>query len=194
MTEDSRKTADTAGMLVRRLRQHDQEAMADLYDLYGRMLYVLIVRIVHNPSVAEDLVQESFLRAWNRAGQLSDNYASVGPWLVMIARHCALDYLKSSDAHLSAMASVEDNEFPAVMMDNEIFESDRARLLQGAFRNLSENQRQVIQFAFYEGMSHSAIAERLHQPLGTVKGWARSALARLRGKLDPNLLDLTARH
>ena len=85
ITETSRKTADTAGMLVRRLQQHDQEAMADLYDLYGRMLYVLIVRIVHNPSVAEDLVQESFLRAWNRAGQVPsslrgswDRYSSSG--------------------------------------------------------------------------------------------------------------------
>lgn len=193
ITETSRKTADTAGMLVRRLQQHDQQAMADLYDLYGRMLYVLIVRIVHNPSVAEDLVQESFLRAWNRAGQLSDSYASVGPWLVMIARHCALDYLKSSHAHVSPLADIHDAEYAAVMIDQEILESDRARLIQGAFRNLSENQRQVIQLAFYEGLSQTAIAERLHQPLGTVKGWARSALARLRGKLDPTLLDFTAR-
>jgi RNA polymerase sigma-70 factor (ECF subfamily) len=168
--------------------------MADLYDLYGRMLYVLIVRIVHNPSVAEDLVQESFLRAWNRSAQLDENYGSVGPWLVMIARHSALDYLKSSHAQLSAFVPVEDAKFPAVMIDHEILESDRARLIQGAFRNLSENQRQVIQLAFYEGLSQTAIAERLHQPLGTVKGWARSALTRLRGKLDPKLLDFTARH
>jgi RNA polymerase sigma-70 factor, ECF subfamily len=89
---------------------------------------------------------------------------------------------------------VEDAKFPAVMIDHEILESDRARLIQGAFRNLSENQRQVIQLAFYEGLSQTAIAERLHQPLGTVKGWARSALTRLRGKLDPKLLDFTARH
>lgn len=194
MAETSRKLTDTSGMLVRRLRMHEPEAMADLYDLYGRMLYVLIVRIVHNPSVAEDLVQESFLRAWNRAAQLNDDYGSVGPWLVMIARHCALDYLKSSHAHLSAFVAVEDAEFPAVMMDQEILDSDRARVIQGAFRNLSENQKQVIQLAFYEGLSQTAIAERLHQPLGTVKGWARSALARLRGKLDPKLLDFSARH
>ena len=59
--------------------------------------------------------------------------------------------------------------------------------------DLSENQKRVIQMSFYEGMSQAAIAERLHQPLGTVKGWARSALSRLRGKLDPHLLDFSAR-
>jgi RNA polymerase sigma-70 factor (ECF subfamily) len=184
---------DQSGNLVRRLRLHEPDAMADLYDLYGRLLYVLIVRIVRNPSVAEDLVQESFLRAWNRSAQLSDEYTSVGPWLVMIARHCALDYLKSSQAHLSAQVPIEDVEFPAITMDDEILASDRARMLEGAFRNLSENQKRVIQLSFYEGLSQAAIAERLHQPLGTVKGWARSALSRLRGKLDPHLLDFTAR-
>jgi len=190
---DSAKIEDQSGKLVRRLRQRDPEVMADLYDLYGRLLYVLIVRIVRNPSVSEDLVQESFLRAWNRSAQLSEEYQSVGPWLVMIARHCALDYLKSSQAHLSAQASIEDVEFPPVTMDAEILASDRARLIEGAFRNLSENQKRVIQLAFYEGLSQTAIAERLQQPLGTVKGWARSALSRLRGRLDPQLVDLVAR-
>lgn len=184
---------DQSGDLVRRLRQHDPDAMADLYDLYGRLLYVLIVRIVRNPSVAEDLVQESFLRAWNRSGQLSDQYPSVGPWLVMIARHVALDYIKSSQAFMSAQTPIEDAEFPAVTIDQDILQSDRARVLEGAFRNLSENQKRVIQLSFYEGLSQTAIAERLHQPLGTVKGWARSALSRLRGKLDPHLIDLVAR-
>src|ERR1700733_3026195 len=97
---NSSQIDDTSGNLVRRLRQHEPEAMSDLYELYGRLLYVLIGRIVQNPSVAEDLVQESFLREWSRAGHLSDNYGSVGHWLVTISRHCALDYLKSSQAHL----------------------------------------------------------------------------------------------
>jgi RNA polymerase sigma-70 factor, ECF subfamily len=184
---------DKNGELIRRLRRHEPEAMADLYDLYGRLLYVLIVRIVRNPSVAEDLVQESFLRAWNRAAQLSDEYTTVGPWLVMIARHCALDYLKSSQAHLSAQVSIEDADFPAITIDQEILNSDRARMMEAAFRNLSENQKRVIQLSFYEGLSHTAIAERLHQPLGTVKGWARAALSRLRGKLDPRLVDFATR-
>src|SRR5579863_1924421 len=99
--------SDKSGDLVMRLHRREPQVMAELYDLYGRLLYVLIVRIIRNPSVAEDIVQESFLRAWNRSAQLSDEYTSVGPWLVMIARHCALDYLKSSQAHLSAQVAIE---------------------------------------------------------------------------------------
>jgi RNA polymerase sigma-70 factor (ECF subfamily) len=193
-THSPSKIDDTSGRLVHRLRIQDPDVMGELYDLYGRLLYVLIVRIVHNPSVAEDLVQESFLRAWNRAGQLSEVYCSVGPWLVTIARHCALDYLKSSQAHLSAQVPIEDAQFPSVTMDNEILSSDRARRIAAAFENLSDNQKRVIQLSFYEGLSHSAIAERLNQPLGTVKGWARSALSKLRGKLDPSMAEMIARH
>jgi RNA polymerase sigma-70 factor, ECF subfamily len=193
MASGSKPPDDKNGVLVRRLREHDPEVMGDLYDLYGRLLYVLVVRIVRNPSVAEDLVQESFLRAWNRSAQLSEEYPAVGPWLVMIARHCALDYLKSSQAHF-AQVSIDEVKPPVTTIDQDILASDRARLIEGAFRNLSENQKRVIQMAFYEGLSQTAIAERLHQPLGTVKGWARSALSRLKGKLDPHLVDLVARH
>jgi RNA polymerase sigma-70 factor, ECF subfamily len=168
--------------------------MADLYDLYGRLLYVVVVRIVHNPSVAEDLVQETFLRAWNRSDQLKEDFNAVGPWLVTIARHCALDYRKSWQAQVSANVPIEDTDFPTITIDEDILQSDRARVVAEAFANLSKNQKQVIQLAFYEGLSQSDIAARLNQPLGTVKGWARAALTRLRGKLDPHLIDLSARH
>ncbi len=112
-----------------------------------------------------------------------------GPWLFTIARHAALDYLKSSQAHFSAQTSSEDNQFPSITIEGDIMASERARVMEAAFRNLSENQRKVIQLSFYEGLSHTAIAERLHEPLGTVKGWARSALTRLRGSLDPHQID-----
>ena len=184
---------DNSGTLVRRLRERDPSSIADLYDLYGRLLFVVIVRIVRNPSAAEDLVQECFLRAWNRSQQLSDDYCAVGPWLTMIARHCALDYLKSSQARLSSQLTINDAEFPAVTMDEDVLSSDRARHIEKAFLSLSANQRRVIQLSFYEGLSQREIAEYLHQPLGTVKGWARTALSRLRGKLDRRLMDSTAR-
>lgn len=160
--------------------------MAELYDLYGRLLYVLIVRIVRDPSVAEDLVQECFLRAWNRSDQLNLTHESVGPWLTSIARRCALDYLKSSEAHFSAQISMDEAKFPATTFDNEILAFDRSRVIEGALQDLTEEQKKVIQLSFYEGLSHAAIAERMDQPLGTVKGWARSGLSRLRGSLDPH--------
>src|SRR5205807_9068990 len=115
---------DKAGDLVQRLKAHDPQAMADLYDIYGRLMYALTVRIVHNPSAAEDLVQEAFLRVWNRAGQLDDKYGSVGPWLTSIVRNCALDYRKSSQARLSAQVEMDETDFPPVTMENDILNSD----------------------------------------------------------------------
>ncbi len=163
--------------------------MADLYDAYGRILYVVIVRIVNDPAVAEDLVQESFLRVWNRAAMLDERYGSVGPWLLSIARHCALDYRKSSQSRLAAQVHFEDAGFPPVTMDSDILTSERAQILENAFRSLSANQKQVLALAYYEGLSQTAIAERMQQPLGTVKSWTRVALLKLRGQIDQSLID-----
>ena len=170
--------------LARRLKAKDPQALADAYDLYGRIAFALIVRIVHNSAVAEDLVQETFLRVWNRAGQISDEYGSVGPWLLTVARHSALDYVKSAAVRFGRKKPVSDADVPPVTIDHEILSADRSRLLHGAFKALNPSQRQVIELAYYEGLSHQEIADRLHQPLGTVKGWTRSALQRLRSAID----------
>ena len=181
---------DKSGNLLMRLHRREPQVMGELYDLYGRLLFVLIVRIVRNPSVAEDLVQECFLRAWNRSDQLNLSQESVGPWLTSIARNCALDYLRSSQAHFSAQVSMEEAQLPPITFEGEILALDRSRLIEEAFRELSEEQKQVIQLSFYEGLTHMAIAQRLDQPLGTVKGWARAGLSRLRGSLEPHLVSL----
>jgi RNA polymerase sigma-70 factor (ECF subfamily) len=174
---------DEEGDLANRLKLHDPQALADLYDLYGRIAFVLIARIVHNSAIAEDLVQESFLRVWNRAEQLNAERGSVGPWLVSVCRHCALDYLKSSEAHLCAHCSSGEIDFPTVTMDEGLLNSERARDLRTALEQLSDSQRKVIELAYYEGLSQSEIASRLHQPLGTIKSWTRSALHILREQL-----------
>lgn len=85
---------------------------------------------------------------------------------------------------------MDEAQLPPMTFDGEILALDRSRLIEEAFRDLSQEQRQVIQLSFYEGLTHMAIAERLDQPLGTVKGWARSGLSRLRGSLEPHLVSL----
>ena len=86
----------------------------------------------------------------------------VGPWLLSIARHCALDYRKSSQSRLAAQAPFEDAAFPPVTIDFEILTSEQAHILENAFRSLSVNQKQVLELAYYEGLTQTAIAERLH--------------------------------
>jgi RNA polymerase sigma-70 factor (ECF subfamily) len=173
--------------LVRRLKNRDQAAMAELYDRYGRLVYSLIYRVVRNMAVAEDLVQETFLRIWNRVHAFDGDRGALGPWLLTIARNRAIDYLRSLEGRRrETTAELQRLEQPDLFCDVErdILNLDRARILKEACTKLSENQRLVIELAFYEGLTQTEMAERMKQPLGTVKTWMRAALKILRQQVD----------
>jgi RNA polymerase sigma-70 factor (ECF subfamily) len=179
------RLADDAD-LVRRLKVREPKAMNDLYDRYGRLMYSLILRIVRNPSTAEDLVQETFLRIWNRVQSFYAERGALGAWVLTVARNRAIDYLRSTDGRMQAGAMELDQlERPGLFakLDSAALAIDRVRRLKSAFEKLTPTQRQVIELAYYEGMSQTEMAERLKQPLGTVKTWTRSALKILRDEL-----------
>src|SRR5277367_7053430 len=90
--------------LARRLKNRDPHAMSDLYDRYGRLAYSLIFRVVRDTGVAEDLVQETFLRVWNRAQSFDAERGALGPWILTVARNRAIDYLRSLDGRMAANA------------------------------------------------------------------------------------------
>lgn len=173
--------------LARRLKSRDSRAMADLYDRYGRLTFALIFRIVRNEAVTEDLVQETFIRIWNRVHAFDHEKGALGPWVLAVARNRAIDYLRSVEGRMTQSAfELEKLEQPAlfVNLENSIMNMDRVRALRGAFQKLSPNQRLVLELAYYEGLSQTEMADRLKQPLGTVKTWVRTALKLLRDELD----------
>jgi RNA polymerase sigma-70 factor, ECF subfamily len=174
------------GDLVRRLQARDPRAMAELYDHFGRLTYSVIFRIVRNASVAEDLVQETFLRVWNRVQSFDGTRGAIGPWVLAVARNRAIDHLRSADGRMEA-AGVDLNKLENTNLFSHIDMSalsiDRVQRLATAFQKLSATQRQVIELAYYEGMSQTEMAEKLQQPLGTVKTWMRGALKVLRDEL-----------
>jgi len=164
--------------------------MAALYDRFGRVVYSVILSIVRDPAVAEDLVQETFLRVWNRAQTFHEERAALGPWLLTIARNRAIDHIRSAGARMERNAfELDAHEHPSLFVDMErdIFNSDHARLIRKAIAKLNENQRQVIRLAYYEGLSQSEMADRMGQPLGTVKTWVRGALKFLREEIGEAL-------
>ena len=174
------------GDLARRLRARDAGAMRELYDRYGRLVYSLILRMVRNSAAAEDLVQETFLRVWNRIQAFNQERGALGPWVLTVARNRAIDYLRSADGKMSAGALELDRlEHPGQFCDFEdrALSLDRARRLKDAFEKLTPNQKAVVELAYYEGLSQTEMAERMQQPLGTVKTWVRSALKTLREQL-----------
>ena len=179
------RAAEDDTNLVARMRGRDPRALAELYDRYGRVVYALILRVVRDTGIAEDLVQETFLRVWNRVGGFDADKGAIGPWLLAVARNRAIDYLRSASGRERNSLELEETEHPSLYrdMESEIFESDRARRVKAAVQKLSPQYRQVIELAYFEGLSHTEMAERMGQPLGTVKTWVRTALKMLRDDL-----------
>ena len=93
--------SDTTTELAERLKRRDPQAMADLYDRYGRVAHSLILRIVHDAEIAEDLVQETFLRVWTRVQAFDSERGALGPWLLAVARNRAIDYIRSADGRMA---------------------------------------------------------------------------------------------
>jgi len=171
--------------LVDRLQHRDPQALAQLYDRYGRVTYSLILRVVRDTGVAEDLVQETFLRVWNRVQGFNAEKGSIGPWLLAVARNRAIDYLRSATGRQRNALEFEESEHPALYtdMERDLLLADKARRVKAAMQKLSPNQRQAIELAYFEGLSQTEMAERMGQPLGTVKTWVRTALKNLRDEL-----------
>lgn len=172
--------------LARRLKSREPEAMSEFYDRYGRVVYSIILRIVRNTSIAEDLTQETFLRVWHRTHLLDDKHGSLGPWLLTVARNRAIDYIRSLDAKFASHSfHLEQQDHPRLFVDMDRYLSNRdhARRLQTAFQKLNANQQQVIELAYFEGLSQTEMAAHLQQPLGTIKTWVRTALKTLREEL-----------
>jgi len=172
--------------LIQRLKRRDPQALAELYDLYGRMAYALILRMVRDKSIAEDLVQEAFLRVWNRVHSIDGEKGSVGPWLLAIARNRAIDYLRSSEGRDRNVAVELDETDHASLyheMEAGILHSDQVRRVKAAMDKLEPNHRTVMELAYFEGLSQSEMSAKMGQPLGTIKTWVRAALQSLRDEL-----------
>jgi RNA polymerase sigma-70 factor (ECF subfamily) len=172
--------------LARRLQRRDADAMKDLYDRYGRVTYSVVLAIVRDAASAEDLVQETFLRVWNRIQAFQPGRGALGPWLLAIARNRAIDHVRSSASRIDRNAyELDVREHPSLFVDmeREVMNTDHARLIRAAMAKLNPNQRKVIELAYYEGLSQTEMAERMGEPLGTVKTWVRMALSILRAEL-----------
>jgi RNA polymerase sigma-70 factor (ECF subfamily) len=172
--------------LVARLQRRDPQALAELYDRYGRLAFSLILRVVRDRGIAEDLLQETFLRIWNRVHGFDGEKGSISAWLLAVARNRAIDYLRSAAGRERNTLELEETDHPALYtdMERDLVSSDSLRRVKTAMGNLAPKQREAVELAYFEGLSQSEIAARMGQPLGTVKTWVRSALRSLREALE----------
>ena len=177
------------GDLLARLQRRDPKALAELYDRYGGIVFRLILRMVRDSGTAEDLVQETFLRVWNRVGAFDSERGAIGPWLLAVARNRAIDHLRSRGGRTENTVELNEIENPALFAAaaSDPIHFDLVRHVKQALARLTPQQREAIELAYFEGMSQTEIAERMGQPLGTVKTWMRRALELMREALPSSL-------
>ena len=177
--------------LLSRIAQRDESTLAQLYDQTSRIVYGLSLRLVRDPSVAEDITLEVFLQVWRTAAHYASSRASVTSWLAMLARSRSIDWLRSPQARLAQQSDTleEARAFRDAEPDPEhaCVAAAQTRAVQKGIGDLAPEQRQVIELAYFSGLSHSEIAGRLGQPLGTVKSRIRAAMSQLRVSVLRNL-------
>jgi RNA polymerase sigma-70 factor, ECF subfamily len=171
--------------LFRHARQGDQAAWGALYDQTSSLVYALTLRILGNREDAEEAVMDVYWKAWRNLGTYDAARGSIMAWLVMMARSTAIDRLRSGAARSAREEPLREAvEVPGSGdPESDTSLAQRRERIRAALAELSPDQREAIELAFFSGMSHSELAGRLGQPLGTVKTRIRRGLGRLRDTL-----------
>lgn len=170
--------------LLRAVASGDEAALASIYDRYASILLGLLLRILHSRGEAEDVLQEVFLQVWRRAGDFDESRGRGFTWLVTLARSRAIDRLRALDSRArTAAASASEPSELASDASADTFRSEQREIVQAALAQLPDEQRRTLLLAYEEGLTQTEIAERMGQPLGTVKTRTRSGLLKLREML-----------
>jgi RNA polymerase sigma factor (sigma-70 family) len=173
--------------LVALVARAEEAALAELYDRFGRVAYGLALRIMRDPALAEDAVQESFLAVWRSAGRFVAERGKASTWILTLVHRRAVDIVRREQRRRADpldAAPVATSE----TTEEEAWLRLRRTRVQEALRQLPDKQREAIELAYYGGFTQSELADRLGEPLGTIKSRMFAGLARLRELLvEPGL-------
>jgi len=169
-------------MLVSAIRSGDEQAMAQLYDRYSPIIYSVALRVLGDTGAAEDILQEVFLQLWRSPDMFDASRGSMPGWLAVIARNRAIDSLRKRRPETDiteVVVSVEPD------LAGKVEWSRTADKIRGALGGMPAPQRSALEMAFFEGLTHTEIAEKTGEPLGTVKTRIRAGLMTLRKAFNP---------
>ncbi|WP_082938458.1 sigma-70 family RNA polymerase sigma factor [Mitsuaria sp. 7] len=186
--------------LMTRVAASDRQAFDELYRATSATLFGMVLRINRDRGHAEEVLQEIYITVWRQAPSFDAAHGKVLTWLTTITRHRAIDSLRRRAAqpatisHFGALGGPEGGEGERDLLDHLpseepspldlLADANRAHALERCMSQLSGEQRSSLALAYYQGLSHSEVAEHMSQPLGTVKSWVRRGLLSLRGCLD----------
>lgn len=171
---------------MRRIAAGDGQALSEVFDLHSSVVLGLLIRILGRRSEAEEILQEVFLQIWTQADRYDPEKATPRGWMLMLARSRALDRLRRREASQRREETVADEAIRLVRpVGTERLEaSERRSRIHSALGRLTPEQRNCIELAFFEGLTHTQIAERLQAPLGTVKSRILLGMGKLRQTLS----------
>jgi len=169
--------------LLSLVAKSDDQALAELYDRFGRVAYGLALRILRDEAFAQDAVQEAFLGIWRSADRFLAERAKASTWILTLVHRRAVDLVRREDRRRGE--PLEHAPEPAALetVEDEATLGFQRRVVQEALRRLPPEQREALELGYYGGLTQSELAERLGQPLGTIKSRMFTGLSRLRDLL-----------
>lgn len=189
LIEPNLRNKELAG-LISQIADDDQSAMSTLYDTTNRLVYGLLLRILNDSATAEEVLLDVYTQVWRQASRYDGTRGGPMAWITTIARSRAIDRLRSEKQTTQREESIETVVQYASSEDVEgdVANTELRTIIRRAMEVLTSEQREVIELAYFNGMSQSEIALKLNQPLGTVKTRTRIGMMRLRETLRPVLL------
>ena len=171
---------------VHRIARGDSEALAKLYDGTSGLVYSLALRILADPADAEEVTLDVYTQVWRTAGRFDEQRGNATAWLLLMARSRAIDRLRAESGRQSCEAELshhQETDLAEWQQDEDparlAIADENSRLVAAALEELSSAQRQALQLAYFDGLTHREIAAKLGAPLGSVKTHIRTGLARL---------------
>jgi len=166
--------------VVALVARSDQEALAELYERFGRVAYGLALRVLRDEKLAEDAVQEGFLTAWRNADRFMPERAKASTWLLTLVHRRSVDLVRREDRRRTEPLSETAEPTGSESAEDDAWLRFERERVQAALRKLPDQQREALELAYYGGFSQSELAERLGQPVGTIKSRMFTGLAHLR--------------
>jgi RNA polymerase sigma factor (sigma-70 family) len=177
MARDLAHLSDEA--LVALAARADDTALAELYDRFGHVAYGLALRVVRDPALAEDAVQEGFLAVWRSAARFVPERAKASTWILTLVHRRAVDIVRREEPRRTEPLEAAPQP-SANLTEDEAWLRLRRTRVQEALRRLPDQQREALELAYFGGFTQSELADRLGEPLGTIKSRMFTGLARLR--------------
>lgn len=190
MSDESAQSPEPEDLL-HRISGGCAESFSALYDAFGPALFGIAVGVTRNHAEAQEVLQDAFVAIWNKAGQYDPARGKASTWIIHLTRNLAIDRLRKRQRRDKMMeraaAQPEPTPRPASPI-SPLIAAETARRVREVLRTLPDDQRLALELAFYEGLTQTEIAERLQEPLGTVKSRIRRAMERVRSVMgDPDL-------